>query len=500
MRKSFFPSLLLAAALMLGGAASAQTLQEGLRLVNVERYGDAGRVFRQIVAASPSADNYFYYGYALAQADKPDSAIAIWTMAGEKDAKSALGKVALGSAAILKGDKATAAAQFGEALKLSKNKNAEVFYRIGEAYTVYPTNDAGMAIQHLTKAAELDKARPDILVTLGDAYLIPNDGSAAATNYDRAIRLSRNYTKAYIRIGQVYERARSYTEAYNKYKEGMSIDSSYTPGYRYMAELQRKARRQELAIANYRKYIQRSDRNPEALLRFAGFLIEAGQYQEAAQYVKEVEGKTKSPIYNRLKAYVAYETGDAAGAEQALSQFMATTDTAKTKIIGRDYFYLGKAALATSKDTAKGIALMKQGIAKDTNLVGDIKLLGDSAFNKKQYRAATAFYQAYVQTKAKARCQRVLQARASSLFRQRVPRCRRRLCQGNGSEPGPRPGRPFLSRVCGPRAEDPDNKHGHAAKHFCRVFESNLRYEQGSIDGCAQVCQAARHCLCLSGS
>lgn len=390
----------LAAAFALGATAQAQSLQEGLRLVDVERFGDASRTFSQLLATAPTPDNYFYAGFAYAAAEKNDSAIAMWTQAGAGDPKNAMGKVALGSAEVLKGNAAGAKVQFEEARKLSKNKNAEVLYRIGQAFTIYPTKDAGEAITNLTKAAELNKTRADILTTLGDAYLIMNDGSAAATNYDRAIRVAPKYTKAYVRIGQVYENARSFKEAYNKYMEGVNQDSSYTPVYRYLAELQRKGRQQSLAIANYRKYISRSDRNPEVLLRFAGFLIEAGQFQEAAQYVAEAEGKTKSPLFYRLKAYTLYETGDAAGSETALTTFINTTDTTKTKIIGRDYFYLGKAGLATSKDTAKAIALMKQGIAKDTNLREPLKDLGDSAFAKKQYRAATVFRQAYVSTLA----------------------------------------------------------------------------------------------------
>lgn len=390
-----------APALAQAPGAAAPSVREGLRLVEVERFGDAGRNFRQLVAQAPSPDNYFYYGYALAKAEKPDSAVLMWTEAATKDPKNPLGHVAAGSIEVLRKNLAGAKAQFDEAKKLSKNRNAEVFYRVGEAYTIYPTKDAGEAISNLTKAAELDKARPEILVTLGDAYLIPNDGSGAATNYERALTLNPNYTKAYIRQGQVYERARSYEAAYKRYMEGMQRDSSYTPGYRYLAELQRKARLQGQAIANYRKYIQRSDRNPEALLRFAGFLIEAGNYQEAAQYVAEAEGKTKSPLFQRLKAYTLFETGDPSGAALALKDFLSTVDTSKVRIIGRDYFYLGKAGLALHEDTARSIAFMKQGIAKDSNLRDDLKALGDSAFMRKQYRAATAFRQAYVESLTK---------------------------------------------------------------------------------------------------
>jgi tetratricopeptide (TPR) repeat protein len=398
MKNSLF---LLALLLAFSSRVIAQTASEGLRNVDIERFDDANRIFRQVLATAPTPENYFYAGFAFASNDKADSAIILWTKAGSLDPKSGLGRVALGSADILRGNLAGAKHHFEEAKKLTKNKNAEIFFRIGEAYTIYKTKDAGEAITHLTKAAELDKTRPDILVMLGDAYLIPNDGSAAATNYDRAIRMSPNYTKGYIRIGQVYERARSYQEAYKKYIEGMTRDSSYTPGYRYLAELQRKAKQQNQAIANYRKYIQRSDRNPEALTRFAGFLIEANQYKEAATYIAEVEGKTKNPLFNRVKAYALHKTGDFTNSEAALNQFVSTVDTSKIKIIGRDYFYLGEAALFTTKDTAKGLELMEKGIALDTVLREDLKLLGDSAFGRKQFKTATKFRQVYVKTAVK---------------------------------------------------------------------------------------------------
>jgi tetratricopeptide (TPR) repeat protein len=399
---------LFASMVLLAGSAEivqAQSVRDALNQIEVERYADAGRTLRGLRATMPTAEHYYYSGYLYALTEKPDSARMMFTEAAAKDAKYPLGKVGLGTADILAGNKAGAAPHFAEAIKLSKNKSAEVNFRIGEAYTIFPTNDAPEGIRFLTKAAELDPKRADILVMQGDAYMIPNDGSTAANLYEKATRIAPNYTKAYISLGNIYIRAKSYNEALKKFKEGLAKDSSYTPSYRQLGELYYRANRYPEAVANYRKYISRSDRNVEAMLKFSGFLISTGQHAEAATYLKELEGKTEKPIYYRLSAYNAYEMGDAAGAGQRLNKFLATIDTTKTKIVPNDYIYQGKIAMATTRDTAQGIAYITKAIGLDTAQKEVFKALGDSAFNAKNYKGASTFYRAYTMAKPGASAQ-----------------------------------------------------------------------------------------------
>jgi tetratricopeptide (TPR) repeat protein len=382
-------------------ALQAQSVNDGIRLIEVERFQDAGRVFRSL-AQGNDANNLYYAGYYYARIGKTDSAKMMFDRSAAVDGgKNALSHVGLGTLSILQGNKAEATTHFNEARKRSKERNAEVLYRIGEAYTIFPTTDAPEAIRALMKAAELDKGRADILVMLGDAYLIPNDGSSAATNYDRAKRINANYTKAYTHYGRIMERARNYTEALVQYKQGIAKDSTYTPAYREIAELYTLAGRYPEALVNYRKYVERTDRSPEKLQGLAGYLFLNHQYGEAARLIDELGsqsgGAEKAPIYYRLLAYIQTETGKFQEADQNLTKYMqiAQADTNKNKIIANDYIYQGRIALGLNKDTAQALNMMGRGVAKDSNRVVAFKEIADSAFTAKKYKAAATFYHAY---------------------------------------------------------------------------------------------------------
>ena len=382
--------------------AQAQTTKDALRLLEIEKYADAEAAFAKLTAAAPTPENYYFAGNAAAKMGKKDIAKQMFDKSMEVAGKNKnpLGHVGQGTLAILNGDKTTAFTHFDMARKESKEKSAEVMFRIGEAYTIFPTTDAPEGIKALTKASELNKTSAEIYVLLGDAFLLMNDGSSAGTQYDRAKAANSKYARAYIRYGDIILRTKNYNGALDNYKQGIAADSTYTPGYREIAELYQLAGRYPEALANYQKYIDRTDRNEKNLQQYAGYLFLNKRFDEAGRVIDEIKSKSDSPIYYRLVAYNQYETGKPMEAEASINQFftLAMADTIKTPIKASDYEYRGKIAIKNGKDTTKAIEDLKLAIARDTLKVAAFKELGDSAFTKKQYATSARFYKAYAQT------------------------------------------------------------------------------------------------------
>ena len=127
----------------------AQTVQDGLALIVGERYNEAGALFKKLAEGSPSADNQYYLGYYYIKTNQLDEAQKAFEKGVSLDEKSYLNQVGLGTVALAKGDRAKAKELFETAEK-KKGKDAEVLYRIGEAYTLFEkNNDPAEAIRLL---------------------------------------------------------------------------------------------------------------------------------------------------------------------------------------------------------------------------------------------------------------------------------------------------------------------------------------------------------------
>jgi tetratricopeptide (TPR) repeat protein len=378
-------------------SAKAQSIADGLRFMEMEQFTRAGQVFITLANNSPTAENLYHLGnyylrlelFDSAGGEKAELAKAQFEKGISADPKYAFNYVGLGAYHMFKGNRDAAKENFDKAIKLTKGKDADILFRLGEAYHIYPTKDYPQAIQLLEMAGRMKKNDPEIFLSLGDAYLIPNEGGRAADNYDRAIRIAPNSAKPYIRSGSLMIRAKNYNEALNKYKEGLAKDSLYGPGYRQLGELYYKAGKYENAVAAYRKYVNMSDQRPETMFRYGAFLFLSKNYKEAADVLNSIDSKN---IYRyRLLGYCKAETSDFEKGFEYLSNFMSNVDS--SKYLASDYEYLGKLNIESGKDTAAALALLSKAAQMDTNKISTIADYAKRFFDAKNYLAAAAVYQ-----------------------------------------------------------------------------------------------------------
>jgi len=347
----------------------AQTTQDGLALIHGERYNEAGDLFKKLAESTPSADNQYYLGYYYIKTNQLDEAQKAFEKGLQIDDKSYLNQVGLGTIALSKGDRAKAKELFDTAEK-KKGKDAEVLFRIGEAYTLFEKqNDPAEAIRLLDAAVKRDKNLADAYLAKGDALMLRNEGGNAVTAYEYALTAKPNYAAAHNAIGSIYLRGKNYNLALENYKKAIEADPNFAPAYKDLAELYFFAQKYKQAAENFDLYIQKSGTtDPEMKLRAAQFAFTADDYAKSLQLLEEIKGKINNPITLRMYGWSYFKTNEPDKAIENLNEFMKV---APDKVIGDDYKYLGRAynqkTTSDKKYDSTGVLYMLKGADMDTS-------------------------------------------------------------------------------------------------------------------------------------
>ena len=386
-----------AAATFLLSFANAQTVSEGIVNLDSHKYAKAKEVFNQMIAKSPTAENYYYLGYSYLSQFEPnfelakenfDKGLAI-------DSKSYLNKIGLATIKLGKGQKASAIAELTQVAKESKEKDAEVLYRIGEALTMFENNnDPALAITYINKAIE--KAQKYgvpayYYYTLGDAYRLTRDPGNAMTAYDRASEVAKNKASVFYRMATLWMAAKQYKKAEENIAKAINTDATYAPAYKAQAQYNKIFQRHEettQSLINYTKY---ADEDPSTALEIAKLYFINSDFAESKATLDKVFDKVNDPIKFKLRAYLQYNENDFVNAKTNLETYYAKVE--QSRIIPSDagleaVIYAGLAS--KEADAAAKAALMQKANEKlaVVKAAKDDTLDWDSEFAKASSGAA----------------------------------------------------------------------------------------------------------------
>ena len=329
-----------AAATFLLSFASAQTVSEGIVNLDSHKYAKAKEVFNQMIAKSPTAENYYYLGYSYLSQFEPnfelakenfDKGLAI-------DSKSYLNKIGLATIKLGKGQKASAITELTQVAKESKEKDAEVLYRIGEALTMFENNnDPALAITYINKAIE--KAQKYgvpayYYYTLGDAYRLTRDPGNAMTAYDRASEVAKNKASVFYRMATLWMAAKQYKKAEENIAKAINTDATYAPAYKAQAQYNKIFQKHEettQSLINYTKY---ADEDPSTALEIAKLYFINSDFAESKSTLDKVFDKVNDPIKFKLRAYLQYNENDFVNAKTNLETYYAKIE--QSRIIPSD--------------------------------------------------------------------------------------------------------------------------------------------------------------------
>ncbi len=354
----------------------AQSLQEGINFVDSQKYAKAKQNFTDLINQNPKdANNYFYLGNTFLTQFDPnfDSAQENFNKGLAADPKSYLNKLGLASVKLGKGDK-SAIAEIQQIVKDSKEKDAEVLFRAGEALTLFEKNSSpDLAITFLNKAIEkADKkgVPANYYYALGDAYRIKKDPGNAMTAYDKAEAVAQNKASVYTRKGTLWIAAQQWQQAKTNIDKAIAVDPTYAPAYKALAGFNIKYQKNAEATQNLINYTKYADEDPYTQLEIAKLYFTNEDYANAKKTLDAVFDKVDDAIKYRLRAYIQYADGDYAGAQQNIETFLSKAD--KSRIQPSDEGLQGLIAAGMAKgekDAAKkaqldAIAQQKIAIAK----------------------------------------------------------------------------------------------------------------------------------------
>lgn len=357
----------------LTNVAFAQTLQDGINFIDSNKYALAKKNFEEMIAKSPSADNYFYLGNTFLSQNEPnfDQAQEYFNKGLALDKKSYLNKIGLATIKLGKGDK-SGISDIQSIVADSREKDPEVLYRAGEALTLFDKNNApDLAIDFLNKA--IDKATKNgvpahYYYTLGDAYRLKRDPGSAMTAYDKASIVAKNRASVYTRMGTLWMAAQQWPQAIEKINAAIATDPSYAPAYKAKASYDIKYQKNDLATQDLINYAKYADEDPYTQLEIAKLYFTNDDYANSKATLAKVFDKVDDPIKYKLQAYLDFQAdSNYAAAKTNLEKFMNSVKD-KNRIIPADQGLMGliQAGLAQKEKDAN---LKSQLLAEATKKV-----------------------------------------------------------------------------------------------------------------------------------
>jgi len=395
---------------LMGSAVFAQNLNDAKKAIDAEQYQKASSMLKSLVSSQASnGENYYNLGLVYLKTGYIDSARAVFTRGLTADAKNNLNLIGLGEADMLSDNPTSAKTNFDKAVALAP-KDYKTYLNIGKAYLAQdkPGDDVSKpdftnALANINKADELDAKDKDaeVFLALGDAYALQKKNSEALGPYMRVNDIDPANRRAKTQIGKMYKESRAFPEGEKELQDVIAADPNYGPAYRELGELylqwssfgtdQEKAKK---GIENYKKYMDLTDKSLESQLRYAQFLFYAKDFQALEQVASSLQvpaGDSKNAVVSRMKGWAAYENKNYPVALTSMNDFFAK-EKDQNKILGFDYLYLGKAQLKAGQDSLALINITKA-VEKDSTNVDALAEVAKSFYDAKKYSKSAEIYE-----------------------------------------------------------------------------------------------------------
>ena len=326
------------------------------RFLDLVQPTKAIEVLNQEISKNPLATKLYYY-LGRTQLKMGDKGQALKSFEkGAANEKEALCQVGLGAVRITEKKTAEAKAFFDKALNMTKSKDVEVLQAVAEAYLIDPKNaEEALKLLEKAKSLKMDEARTFYL--LAEVAIARNQGGAAVSNNEYAIKFDGANGKPYYNIAMVYQRSQNTLLTEENLQKAVSVDPEYTLAYKELGELYYskkdgdKAANGDKAAKAQEMYLKLKE-NPDdqEKTRWAYYLIMAKNFAKAIEVLDPlIEKPNVSPTTVKAGAFAATESGDLAKAQRLFEKYfgMITED----KIEAGDYNYFAELLTKQKNDT-----------------------------------------------------------------------------------------------------------------------------------------------------
>lgn len=383
--------------------AQAQTVAEAIALTESERFEKAGTTLRNLLAASPTdGEAWFYLGENYFENDREDSAAYCYNKGVEVNPRQPLNYAGQGKVLWVKGQRDQAVAKFNEAIgiatdkanKFTKKLQAQTQREVAEGYASGNNKDLAKAMAAVDAAIALDATDPEAFILKGDIMWEqnPTDASQPVALYKKASDLRTISAKPVARRGLVYHRARNFDAAIAEYDKAIGIEPGFAPAYRGRAEAYFGKRDFAKAKADYDEYLKLNSGSQSAMVRYAQFLYLVQDYKQSLDLIDKLQAAgVDNNTLLRIKGYDQVELKDSANAMATLDAYFAKQP--QEKVVPSDLQYYGRAVALMGNDSLAGEKIMAA--AAMPNADPDLYLEAGSYFQKaKLFDRAVLAYQA----------------------------------------------------------------------------------------------------------
>ncbi|WP_146105705.1 tetratricopeptide repeat protein [Apibacter adventoris] len=337
-------------AVMLAGVLNAQNIQEGIKYLGNDQFNKAKEVFEGLVSKSPSEENYFYLGYFYLKNETPNIELASqnFNKGLALNPKSELNRIGLACVKLFRGEKAAANADFDAIAKDSKYRNAEVLYRIAEAYILFKNKpesiDADKSIDYSEKLLNLvkNKDKAEYYIVLGNAYYEKLDPGKAMTNYTRALEIADNKAMVYALIGNLWSRTKQNNQlALENFTNAVTADPNYSITYKYWVDYDLRTQKYNDATTHLQKYMELTGNNDaNTQFNLARIAFNAKDFDKSLNIINQYWDKISDPLKYKVRALVLVEKSDFSNAYDDMNSYLKAINNSKME--GSDYGILGK--------------------------------------------------------------------------------------------------------------------------------------------------------------
>ncbi|MCU0423631.1 MAG: tetratricopeptide repeat protein [Bacteroidia bacterium] len=343
-------------AAVIGLSAQAQTLNDGLKAFEFEKFEAARSIFSALVQKdAKDAESWFYLGQAYTNLYKDDSAAWAYNQGVLNNPKSGYNYIGLGELQLAQKNIPQAQAQFKIALDLVRGrdgiiKDAKTLRLVAEAMINTDNKLVDDASNYIQSALEVAPNDYEVLITAGELEIEKNKTNVgpAASIFEKAIDIQPKNPYAHTQLAAIWIRVRNSSTALASLDTALKLDPNYAPALKLKSELYYRSKRYEEAKKYYTRYLEQSEASTANQTRFVRILYNSKDYEEVVKIIPEIQKTDKSDKYMyRLLGYSYYEVADEKKDTNlirpgidALNTFLATIDPAK--IIALDYEYLGK--------------------------------------------------------------------------------------------------------------------------------------------------------------
>lgn len=376
-KKIFKTALLFAVIFCLGFGTNvkAQTLAEAITFTKNEQYDKAEALFQQLLKKEPGNSKvYFHYGENTLLnyfADTISNSLSV----AAKDAKDLFEKgvaanaaeplnyVGLAKVAFYLGDDAKAEEMRLKAKsllpaykKISKIANPKDYSftlgKIAESYIRFEQVDTSKALPFIRQALQIDPRNSEVYIIAGDIYILVNDGSKAIKNYNLAQDWDLQSPTANMKIGSIYVKGRNLMAAIPFYEQAIALNKDYAPAYRELGQLYSMAGKYNESKTYFEKYLELTQGNIPAKIRYVNALFYAKEYSEVIKNVEEIFAVDNSRTYmNRIAGYSSYEEGNYDRALAYMDKLFETLPA--DRIIKKDYIYYARILVKRNQNYSK---------------------------------------------------------------------------------------------------------------------------------------------------